>query len=135
MTRKILLTVFWTPVIISLLAVVLFESELLLPGDLAHDAVLQLYVVGILELLTICLIPLALRLFKFKRVAAELQTGGEPAYRTWSIVRIDMLTTPMVINTLGYYLTLNVALGYLAILGLLALPFIYPSKRRCEQWA
>ena len=43
-----------------------------------------------------------------------------------------MLTVPMVVNTLLYYLFMNVAFGYLAIILALCIFFVFPSMSRCE---
>jgi hypothetical protein len=39
----------------------------------------------------------------------------------------------MMVNTWLYYMFMNVAFGYMAIILLLSLMFVYPSKVRCEQ--
>ena len=44
-----------------------------------------------------------------------------------------MIGLPMVANTWLYYQFMNVAFGYMAIIGLLSLCFIYPSHARCNQ--
>ena len=46
---------------------------------------------------------------------------------------MSLLADPMLINTLLYYVFMNVAFGYMAIIGLLSMVFVYPSKSRCEQ--
>ena len=50
----------------------------------------------------------------------------------FGMTRLLALCLPMVINTILYYLYMNVAFGYLAIVLLLALTFIVPTKARCE---
>ncbi len=132
MSRKRLLIALWLPVALCVLMAAVYELELLLPGNMAGNAALQVYLVGFMELATICLIPVALRLYKFSTVAADLHKRGHTALSQWGVMRIGMLTLPMMVNTMTYYLTLNVAPGYLAIIGLLVLPFIYPSKARCK---
>ena len=67
-----------------------------------------------MEILTIAFIPLALKLFKLRAVAKRLRTPQ--ALLCLGSLRLAMLTVPMVVNTLLYYLFMNVAFGYLAII-------------------
>lgn len=130
--RKILLIEFWLPVAISLLFIILFENEILLPGGYGDDKMADYYVAIVMELITICLIPIALRLFKFKKVRESLKDKNIDALKGWGSLRLTMLTLPMMLNTLLYYLFMNVAFGYMGIIGLLCLVFVYPSKTRCN---
>ena len=86
-----------------------------------------------MELITICLIPISLRLFKFHVVKRAFQSSAEAALRKWGSVRLLMLTLPMLVNCWLYYQFMNVAFGYMGIIGLLSLCFVYPSKARCNQ--
>ena len=47
------------------------------------------------------------------------------------MLRLSLLLIPMQVNTLLYYLYMNPAFGYMAIILLLCLPFVYPSMNRC----
>lgn len=132
MSRKTLLWEFWIPVIISLIIIVLYENEILLPGVWGTDKIADYYVAIAMELITICLIPLALRMFKFKKVQASVKKDSEHNYMRWASLRIVMLTLPMMVNAWLYYQFMNVAFGYMGIIGLLCLVFIYPSKTRCN---
>ena len=83
-------------------------------------------------LLTLALIPFALRLFKFKRVNADLLSRKEEALAKWGGLRLFILGTLLVVNTLLYYmLGFEPAFGYLAIVTLLTLPFVLPTMSRC----
>ena len=44
-----------------------------------------------------------------------------------------MLGVPLVANTDLYYMSMNTAYGYMAIILLIVMPFVYPSKTRCEE--
>ena len=112
-TRNVLMLVLGIAVAVSLIVVVLYESDTL-P----------------VELLTLCVIPLALRLFRFKTVAARLTSADE--LLRWGMIRMLMLCLPMVANTLLYYIYMNVAFGYMAIILLLSLCFVLPTMARCE---
>ncbi len=130
--RKILLIEFWLPIAICLAIVVLFENDVLLPGEFAVDKMMEYYVAIAMELVTICLIPISLRLFKFKKVKAAIKEKSFDGLIYWGTYRMDMLVVPMMLNTLFYYLFMNVAFGYMGIIGLLCMVFIYPSKTRCK---
>ncbi|SES98837.1 hypothetical protein [Prevotella sp. kh1p2] len=133
--QTILTLEFWLPVALSLIIVVLYETEWLADGVWATDKSLEFVIATVMELLTICLIPLALRLFKFKHIHRQLHQAPEDV--RWSSLlrygslRLNMLCLPLLVNTLLYYLFMNVAFGYMAIILLLCLFFVYPSMARC----
>ena len=131
-TRKTLLALFAGFVAAAALIVALFELDVLEIGVAAADPsqgeVLYIYMV---ELGTIAAIPVTLRLFKFKRVEADLHARHAEALRRWGALRIAMLGSVLVLNALSYYLLMNTSLGYLAIIAALCLPFVYPSKEKC----
>lgn len=128
-----LLLEFWIPVLICLCIIILYENDLLLSGSWHDNKMDEYYVAIVMELVTICLIPLSLRLFKFHRVKQDLQTSEGLMLRKWGSVRLLMLTLPMMVNCWLYYQFMNVAFGYMGIIGLLSLCFVYPSKARCSQ--
>jgi hypothetical protein len=130
--RKLLLTIFVVAVTMALLLVVVFETGLLEPGTAAGDrSVEEVSLTFVVELLTIAVIPVALRLFKFKRVEADLKARHEQALRKWGVLRLSMLESILLANTLLYYVFMNTSFGYLAIIILLCMPFVYPSKEKC----
>ena len=119
-------------ILVSAAIVALYETETLMPGCLVGDANAEFITVSAMEILTICLMPLALRLFKLKRISKELAASGRQALAKWGSIRMAMLCLPMIANTLLYYMSgLNVAFGYMAITGLICLVFIYPGTSRC----
>lgn len=132
-SQKKLVVLFWSSVLLALLLVLGFETDTLMPGAQAGASNYEYIATVVMELLTIVLIPLALRLFKFRRVKNDFSANAEEALFRWGTVRMGMLADPMIINTLLYYIFMNVAFGYMAIIGLLSMVFIYPSKSRCEQ--
>ena len=83
-----------------------------------------------MELITIVFTPVALRLFKTKDVEKRLEEGNIKAFRKWGLVRILMITVPLVLNTLLYYSFMNTTFGYMALILLICLPFIYPAARQ-----
>lgn len=127
--QKRLMVIFWVAIALSLTMVVVYETTLLVPGIWADEKSQEFVIATIMELLTICAIPLALRLFRFKHIAKSIHTPD--GYRRWAALRLLMLCVPMVVNTLLYYLYMNVAFGYMGIILLLSLCFIVPTKSRC----
>lgn len=130
-TQKLLMQTFCMFVAVSLVIAVLFETEILPCGVMkGWNASGEFVAATFMELLTLCVIPVALRLFRFRRVADSLTTHD--ALLRWGMVRMLMLCVPMVGNTLLYYLYMNVAFGYMGIILLLCLAFVLPTKTRCE---
>lgn len=131
-TRHILHIEFWVPIAVCLALIVLYENDWLLTGSLENEKMLEYNLAIAMELITICLIPVALRLFKFKRIKQSLQSSPEASLRRWGSVRMAMLTVPMMANCWLYYQFMNVAFGYMGIIGLLCMMFVFPSRTRCE---
>lgn len=130
-TKNILSAIMYGSIVLSLAITVLYETETLLPGDLTANPNTEFLTVSLMEVLTICLIPLALRLFKFRKISQALISNPAKELLQWGALRLVMLCLPMVINTLLYYLFMNVAFGYMAIIGLICLIFVNPSMARC----
>ena len=87
----------------------------------------------VMILLTLCLVPLALRLFKFKQIHASLLVSPATALLKWGIVRILVLGLLLVTNTLLYYIYgFEPSFGYLAVMILLTMPFVVPTMSRCK---
>ncbi len=130
-TMRILKVELFVAVIISLIIVALYETLQLPVGVAESNKNLEFILTCIMELFTICFIPLSLRLFKFSKVQQALKSSPKKSLLFWGSIRMSLLTVPMVINTIMYYLFQNVAFGYMAIVGLICLIFIYPSWGRC----
>ena len=108
--QKILLLNYLFSLGLALLWVVLNENDVFeLVGTLHTDANSDFMLTSVMELITICSIP------------------------AFSLVRIDMLLVPMLVNAVLYYLFMNVAFGYMAIILFLACFFVFPSQERCEK--
>lgn len=84
-------------------------------------------------LLTLAVIPLSLRLFKFRFVAHDLILYKEKSLLKWGLLRMAMLGLLLLVNLLLYYLLEEEpTFGWLALILLLVLPFIVPTQNRCE---
>lgn len=130
-TIKSLKTTFWGFIAVALLIVLLHECSVFIPGGLQMSDQAQFAVLTFMELLSLAVIPLALYLPKFKAISQRLRQGGTKAVRQVETLRLCLLGLPLVANTLLYYISgLNVAYGYMAIILVIVMPFVYPSKER-----
>lgn len=132
-TRRRLATLFWSLIAVSLLLVVVFESGWLTEGAWTGREQLKFVVLSLVELLTLLNIPVALWMFRWEPLHVRLTgPGGARALAVWGSVRILMLGGLMLANTLFYYLFGAVAaFGYLAIILLLCMFFVTPTRKRC----
>lgn len=121
---------------LCLLLVLLYETNILYSGIWVDDAGLQFYFLSVMEVVTLAIIPLALYLFKIKRINRELTGDDETAAKAlqkWGCIRLLMLCVPMVVCTLLYYMFVAVAFAYLSIIFFLSLFFILPTLSRCVE--
>ena len=126
------LTAFYTAqVALALVIILLFELNVLPEGIKADDKQSEFMLVATMELVSLGAAFLGLRLFKFKAIHNDLVTRQERAMWKWGMARLIILEAPMVIDTLLYYIYMNPTFGYLAIILLLCLPFVFPSLNRC----
>ena len=133
-TVKNLRILFLCSIAVALIIVVLYETETLLPGALALNNRLCFVVATIMELLTIAIIPFALRLFKFRKINSRLTENEATRWENllgYGSVRILLLAVPMIINVVCYYLFTLTAFAYLAIILFLCMFFIYPTVDKC----
>ena len=132
LTQRILSINFWFLLLMTLLLVVLYETELLLPGNFVGDRNFVFFMQVVMEFVTIAVIPVALKLFSLKTIHRKLVEQKESALLFWGTARINLLCLPMLINTFMYYqAALSPAFGYMAIILFLSSFFVYPSMSRC----
>ena len=129
-TISLLRTVLIANVGVAVVFAALYELDILPSGMLAGRPQDEFLCTISMELITIVFIPVALRLFKTKDVEKRLEEGNIKAFRKWGLVRILMITVPLVLNTLLYYSFMNTTFGYMALILLICLPFIYPASRK-----
>jgi hypothetical protein len=131
--QRMLMISFLVYILFGILLVVFFEMDWV-PDNFLDNGLTDsgCFLVQILmQLITICVIPVALRLFKFKKIHESLISQPERALAKWAGIRIHMLCLPMVLNILFYYLTMSAGFGYMAIILFLCLFFIVPTMGRC----
>lgn len=131
-TKKILTILFWTLLLTSVIIAVIFETGIMESGYLAtQESNTEFILTIIIELLTLAVIPLSLKLFRFKSVKQSLIAGRETALVKWGTIRISMLLLLLLLNVILYYLFMNTSFAYMALIVIICLPFIYPSMDRC----
>lgn len=129
-TISLLRTVLIANVGVAVVIAAFYELDILPSGMLAGRPQDEFLSTISMELITIVFIPVALRLFKTKDVEKRLEEGNIKAFRKWGLLRILMITVPLVLNTLLYYSFMNTTFGYMALILLICLPFIYPASRK-----
>ena len=129
-TISLLRTVLIANVGVAVVIAALYELDILPSGLFTGRPQDEFLSTISMELITIVFIPVALRLFKTKDVEKRLEEGNIKAFRKWGLVRILMITVPLVLNTLLYYSFMNTTFGYMALILLICLPFIYPASRK-----
>lgn len=131
-TRGKLLAAFWAIAICVAVVCVLFETDIIQAGHMADDKKAEFLVTTLMEIITIASIPVALRLFKARKISAILTRHKEKALLKWGAIRMSMLGIPMIANLLLYYLFMQPTFAYLAIIGGISMVFIYPTISKCQ---
>ena len=116
---------------LALIVIVLFETDVLPVGVKAGDKQSDFVMVALMEIISLGAAFLGLRLFKFKPIHDDLFSRPERAMWKWGMSRLLILEVPMVIDTLLYYIYMNTTFGYMGIMLLLCLPFVFPTLNRC----
>jgi len=129
--RNILLVEFLLFTLLTAATVVLHENDIILSGALTGDKQSEFILLSVMEVLTLGFIPLSLKLLKIKYVRKNIAAAPYKNMLKWGLFRLCLIGLPAVINTIMYYSYMNAAFGYLAIIGILCLFFIYPGTERC----
>ena len=122
----------WTA---PLLLVVLYETGLYQKGIQAGNAQMEYVFQSVSILLTIGLIPFALRMFNLNLVTRIKELPLEQAlksYQKWSDVRLCLLFVPAILGVSFYYLTMNTTNLFCACMALIATLFCVPSENRIK---
>ena len=122
----------WTA---PLLLVVLYETGLYQEGLLAGNAQMEYILQSVSILLTIGLIPFALRMFNLNLVKHIKELPLQQAlksYQTWSLLRLALLFVPAILALSFYYLTMNTTNLFCACMALIATLFCVPSESRIK---
>ena len=120
---------------LPLVYALLHEAGVLSQGALAGDARMEYIFQTIGILMTIVLIPFALRIFNLnlvKRIQELPLQQALKSYRIWADVRLALLVVPALINLQFYYLTFNNTGLFCAAMSLIASLFCVPSESRIK---
>ena len=128
---KRLVVIYMSLAAIALAIIILYETNILEAGVMEEQKQSEFILTALMELISLGAAFLGLRLFKFKAVHQELVNLKETAMWKWGVIRLLILEVPMVVDTLLYYWYMNTTFGYLAVMLLLCLPFVFPSLNRC----
>lgn len=130
-TQNLLKIIFGSMIGCSLIVAVLFEGNFLPSGILVGNSQQEFFCTLFMELLTICMIPLALRLIRSgSKTVVRDQDALYIWYRKRAVLRVMMIGLPLFVNTLLYYLFMNVTFGYMALILLICMFFIIPTQAR-----
>jgi len=130
-TKTILLATLWAMLSAALVIIVVFEPSLMAPGGPATNVRAEYVSSVVMELIALGCIPLALRLFKWRKISDDLIAHKEHALLKWGMLRMLMLCVPMISNLTLYYLFMNSTFVYLALIHAVCLMFVYPTIDRC----
>ncbi len=130
--QTFLMSAFWGFLTFAVVELLLFETGLLESGIAVGNSQAEFITEVVMELMTLGNIWLSLRLFKIGKVKRDIADRGIGAFRKWGFLRLYLLGIPLVANVLFYELFLKPTFGYLAIIIVICLPFVYPSMARCE---
>ena len=122
----------WTA---PLLIVVLYETGVFSKGIHQGNAQMEYIFQCVGILLTIGLIPFALRIFNLnlvKRIQELPLQRALKSYQIWSDVRICLLFVPAMLNLSFYYITLSTTNLFCAAMALIATLFCVPSENRIK---
>lgn len=123
-------TLMW---VLTVLLAALYECDILPQGLFAGDAQME-YIMQVTSiLLTICLIPLSLRLFNLsltRHIAALPLKNALKSYRRWSEIRIALLTVASLASLSAYYWTMDTTGLLCTGMTVIASLFCVPDKER-----
>lgn len=119
--------------VLTVLLAALYECDILPQGLFAGDAQIE-YIMQVTSiLLTICLIPLSLRLFNLsltRHIAALPLKNALKSYRRWSEIRIALLTVASLASLSAYYWTMDTTGLLCTGMTVIASLFCVPGKER-----
>lgn len=132
LVQKIMYIAFWT---IPLWFMVLYETGICTKGIHSGNVQMEYILQSAGILLTIGLIPFALRIFSInlvKRIKEYPLERALASYRLWSDVRLFLLAVPAILNFSFYYLTLNTTGLFCGVMALAASLFCVPTENRIK---
>lgn len=129
--QRRLLALFWSLAALTGIVCLVYETEWVTYAPVGEDPRLTFVAQLATQLTTIVCLPVALSMFRWKPMARRLRSRPGALCGLGSL-RIALIDVPMLANTLFYEQTQLASFGYLAIISMLCLFFIYPSLERCR---
>lgn len=130
--KNILLIIYINTFVMAALFIIVGEVDVFqVVGTLADDKNCEFVVTTVMELITICAIPLALRMMKFGPVRRIVRKESVDGYQKVAVIRLAILEFVVIVNILFYYFFMNVAFAYMSIIGAISLAFVTPTLQRC----
>lgn len=127
---KVEYTLMWILVIVT---VIMYEADVLPQGTMVGNSTAE-YVAQLTGvLLTICFIPMSLRMFGLfisRYVKTLALDRALKSYRRWSEIRIIMLFATVLFNISLYYWTMDITGLLCGGMGVIAALFCIPGKER-----
>ena len=118
-----------------ILLAVLYETGTFQKGAYEGNAQMEYIFQSVSILLTIGLIPFALRMFNLnlvKRIKELPLQQALKSYQKWSDVRLGLLFVPAILGVSFYYITMNTTNLFCACMALIATLFCIPSESRIK---
>lgn len=131
-TQRIAFFLFWTT---PVWFVVFYETGMFTKGLYAGNAQMDYILQNVGIMLTIGLIPFALRRFNLnleKRIKEIPLERALVSYKLWNEIRLSLLFVPAVFNFSFYYLTLNTTGLFCGAMAMIASLFCIPSESRIK---
>lgn len=131
-TLRIVYFVFWSS---PLWFVIFYETGIFTKGIHAGNVQMEYILQSVGILLTIGLIPFALRIFSLnlvKRIKEYPLERALASYRLWSDVRICLLWVPAIFNFSFYFVTLNTSGLFCGAIAMIASLFCFPTENRIK---
>lgn len=123
--------------LLSLGIVLMYETGVIEEGAWAHDGRICYILQTASILLTLCLIPVSLKMFSVvlkKRILPLVNPEAMlVSYLRWSEVRLALLAIVALVGLSVYYTTLSSIGGLCALIGLIATLFCLPNEKRMEE--
>ena len=122
----------WTA---PLLIVALYETGIYQKGIQAGNAQMEYILQCVSILLTLGLIPFALRMFNLnlvKRIKELPLQQALKSYQIWSEVRLGLLFVTAILSLSFYYITMNTTNLFCACMAMIATLFCVPSESRIK---
>ena len=118
-----------------ILLAVLYETGTFQKGAYEGNAQMEYIFQSVSIMLTIGLIPFALRMFNLnlvKRIKELPLQQALKSYQKWSDVRLGLLFVPAILSVSFYYITMNTTNLFCACMALIATLFCIPSESRIK---